>query len=222
MRLLLVEDDPVLGPKLQEALKQAGYAADLSVEGIDAEAMGDIEPYDLIILDLGLPRKSGLSVLQGWRSRQNATPVIILTARDGWEDKVAGFKAGADDYLAKPFQTEELLVRISAVLRRCAGQNTGSLSHSGLVLDEMDQSVSLADGQKINLTGTEFKLLRYFMLNPYKLLSKSTLTDHVYQQDSDKDSNVMEVYVNRLRQKLGPAYIRTRRGQGYLFGKEVE
>ncbi len=221
MRLLLVEDDPGLGPRLQSALNKAGYATDLSVDGIDGEAMGDIEPYDLIVLDLGLPRQSGLEVLKNWRERNNAVPVIILTARDAWEDKVQGFKAGADDYLAKPFQTEELLVRINAVLRRCAGLKPGSLTQSGLSLDESDQSVTLASGARLILTGTEYKLLRYFMLNPGKLLSKTTLTEHVYQLDSDKDSNVIEVYVNRLRQKLGQDLIQTRRGQGYIFGHQA-
>lgn len=220
MRLLLVEDDPTLGPKLQTALNKAGYATDLSTDGIDAEALGDIEPYDLIVLDLGLPGQPGLMVLQKWRSRDNATPVIILTARDGWEDKVSGFKAGADDYLAKPFQIEELLVRINAVLRRSAGLKPGELSVAGLTLDEQDQRVRLASGDKLSLTGTEFKLLRYLMLNPGRLLSKSTLTEHVYQFDSDKDSNVIEVYINRLRQKLGPELIQTRRGQGYIFGPD--
>jgi DNA-binding response OmpR family regulator len=220
MRLLLVEDDPTLGPKLQTALNKAGYATDLSMDGIDAEALGDIEPYDLIVLDLGLPGQSGLTVLQNWRSRDNATPVIILTARDGWEDKVSGFKAGADDYLAKPFQIEELLVRINAVLRRSAVLKPGELSVAGLTLDEQDQRVRLASGDKLSLTGTEFKLLRYLMLNPGRLLSKSTLTEHVYQFDSDKDSNVIEVYINRLRQKLGQELIQTRRGQGYIFGSD--
>lgn len=220
MRLLLVEDDPGLGPRLQTALNKAGYATDLSIDGIDAEAMGDIEPYDLIVLDLGLPGQSGLDVLKSWRQRDNQTPVIILTARDGWEDKVDGFKAGADDYLAKPFQTEELLVRINAVLRRCVGLKPGALTYADLSLDESDQSVSLATGDKLNLTGTEFRLLRFFMLHPGKLLSKTTLTEHVYQLDSDKDSNVIEVYVNRLRQKLGQDWIQTRRGQGYIFGSQ--
>jgi len=220
VRILLVEDDPILGPNLQTALNRAGFAADLSVDGIDAEAMGDIEPYDLIVLDLGLPGQSGVDVLKNWRQRDNATPVIILTARDAWEDKVLGFKAGADDYLAKPFQTEELLVRINAVLRRSSGLSPGALSLDGLTLDESEQSVTLASGEKLTLTGTEFKLLRYFMLHPGKLLSKTTLTEHVYQLDSDKDSNVMEVYVNRLRQKLGSDLIHTRRGQGYVFGND--
>jgi DNA-binding response OmpR family regulator len=221
VRLLLVEDDPGLGPRLQTALNSAGYATDLSVDGIDAEAMGDIEPYDLVVLDLGLPGQSGLDVLNHWRQHDNATPVIILTARDGWEDKVAGFRAGADDYLAKPFQTEELLVRIEAVLRRCAGLKPGALSVAGMTLEESDQSVHLNSGDHISLTGTEFRLLRYLMLNPGKLLSKTTLTEHVYQLDSDKDSNVIEVYINRLRQKLGTDLIQTRRGQGYIFGQKT-
>lgn len=221
MRLLLVEDDPSLGPNLQTALNKAGFATDLCIEGIDAEAMGDIEPYDLIVLDLGLPGQSGLTILRNWREKQNATPVIILTARDAWEDKVLGFKAGADDYLAKPFQTEELLVRINAVLRRSSGLSPGTLNYADLTLDETDQSVTLKSGDKLTLTGTEFKLLRYFMLHPGKLLSKTKLTEHVYQLDSDKDSNVMEVYVNRLRQKLGSGLIHTRRGQGYIFGKDT-
>ena len=134
MRLLLVEDDPLLGPNLQQALNKAGFATDLSADGIDGEAMGEIEPYDLIVLDLGLPGKPGLEVLENWRRNENAVPVIILTARDAWEDKVLGFKAGADDYLAKPFQTEELIVRINAVLRRCSGQHPGELSYEGLAL----------------------------------------------------------------------------------------
>ncbi|WP_043887982.1 response regulator transcription factor [Methylophaga thiooxydans] len=220
MRILLVEDDPVLGPNLQSALNKSGFATDLSEDGIDGEAMGDIEPYDLIVLDLGLPGQSGLEVLKNWRQRENATPVIILTARDAWEDKVLGFKAGADDYLAKPFQTEELLVRINAVLRRSSGLSPGTLNSDGLILDESKQSVTLKSGENLALTGTEFKLLRYFMLHRGKLLSKTTLTEHVYQLDSDKDSNVMEVYVNRLRQKLGPDLIHTRRGQGYVFGND--
>ncbi|WP_438970388.1 response regulator transcription factor [Methylophaga sp.] len=222
MRILLVEDDRVLASNLQTALNRAGFATDVSQDGIDGEAMGDIEPYDLVVLDLGLPGQSGLDVLQHWRDRHNTIPVIILTARDAWEDKVLGFKAGADDYLAKPFQTEELLVRIQAVLRRSSGMSPGKLTYAGLDLNESDQSVTLASGDKLSLTGTEFKLLRYFMLNPGKLLSKSTLTEHVYQLDSDKDSNVMEVYVNRLRHKLGQSLIHTRRGQGYIFGDDVQ
>lgn len=218
MRLLLVEDDPQMGPTLQNALSQAGYAVDLSVDGIDAEALGDIEPYDLIILDLGLPKRSGMEALQNWRSRNNHVPVVILTARGSWEEKVQGFKAGADDYVAKPFQTEELLARISAVLKRSSGISGGPLQVAGLQLDEDAQSVKLTSGKTFTLTGTEFRLLRYFMLHPEQVISKSRLTEHVYEYDSDKDSNVIEVYINRLRQKVGNELIQTRRGQGYIFG----
>lgn len=218
MRILLVEDDAQMGPTLQNALSQAGYAVDLSVDGIDAEALGDIEPYDLVVLDLGLPKRSGMEVLQNWRSRNNHIPVVILTARGSWEEKVQGFKAGADDYVAKPFQTEELLARISAVLKRSSGISGGPLVVAGLELDEDAQSVKLTDGTLFTLTGTEFRLLRYFMLHPGQVISKSRLTEHVYEYDSDRDSNVIEVYVNRLRQKVGNDLIQTRRGQGYIFG----
>ncbi len=217
MRLLLVEDDPLAGPVLQKALNQAGYAVDLAVDGIDAEALGDIEPYDIAVLDLGLPKRPGLEVLKNWRSRGNPLPVVILTARGSWEEKVAGFKTGADDYVAKPFQTEELLARLNAVLKRSHGKNSGPLTVAGLALDEAAQQVTLANGQVLMLTGTEFRLLRYFMLHPGQVVSKSRLTEHVYDYDSDKDSNVMEVYVNRLRQKIGASFIQTRRGQGYVF-----
>lgn len=217
MRLLLVEDDPLAGPALQQALNQAGYAVDLAIDGIDGEALGDIEPYDIVVLDLGLPKRPGLEVLQNWRSRGNALPVVILTARGSWEEKVAGFKTGADDYVAKPFQTEELLARLNAVLKRSHGKHSGPLTVAGLALDEDAQKVTLADGKVIMLTGTEFRLLRYFMLHPGQVVSKSRLTEHVYDFDSDKDSNVMEVYVNRLRQKIGATNIQTRRGQGYVF-----
>jgi two-component system OmpR family response regulator len=220
MRLLLVEDDTALGPQLQSSLKQAGFAVDLSVDGVDAEALGDIEPYDLVILDLGLPKKPGLAVLANWRSRGNRVPVVILTARGSWQEKVEGFKAGADDYIGKPFQIEELLARINAVLKRSSGVIVASLQAEGLTLDEDKQELTLQEGQRYNLTGMEFRLLRYFMLHPGQVLSKSKLTEHVYEYDENKDSNVIEVYVNRLRQKIGPALIQTRRGQGYVFGNK--
>lgn len=219
MRVLLVEDDPELGPELQRSLERAGYAVDLSQEGQDAQALGEIEPYDLIILDLGLPGISGLQILQKWRSCQLVTPVIILTARDAWQDKVTGFQAGADDYLAKPFQIEELLARMSAVLKRSQAQAPGKLVFESLQLDEKNQQVSTPHDDAITLTGTEYKLLRYFMLHPHRLISKTELTDHVYALDSDKDSNVIEVYINRLRRKIGADFIHTKRGQGYRFGE---
>jgi two-component system, OmpR family, response regulator len=217
MRLLLVEDDPQLGPQLKTALQQAGYAVDLATDGIDAEALGDIEPYDLAVLDLGLPGRSGLAVLEHWRARDNRLPVVILTARGSWQEKVEGFKAGTDDYIGKPFHTEELLVRIGAVLKRSQGAALGKLQVGGITLDEERQRVILPDGSESGLTGTEFRLLRYFMLHPGQVLSKSRLTEHVYEHDEDRDSNVLEVYINRLRQKIGLGRIETRRGQGYVF-----
>lgn len=217
MRLLIVEDDPALSRKLKDDLMRAGFAVDAVDNGIDGEAMGMEEPYDVIVLDLGLPGRSGLEVLKNWRARGKTTPVIILTARDAWYEKVEGFKAGADDYLGKPFHVEELIARINALIRRLKAQPGGVLTAAGLTLDEERQSVTTADGTVYELTGTEFRLLRYFMLHPGRILSKTRLTEHVYDFDSDKDSNVIEVYVNRLRQKLGKDLIETRRGQGYVF-----
>lgn len=218
MRLLLVEDDAKLGPQLKTSLEQAGYAVDLSVDGIDAEALGDIEPYDLALLDLGLPGRPGLEVLGNWRKRGNRLPVVVLTARGGWQEKVEGLKLGADDYVGKPFQFEELLARISAVLKRSRGLPSGRLTVAGISLDEDTQTLIAGDGSRCDLTGTEFRLLRYFMLHPGQILSKAQLAEHVYDHDGDKDSNVIEVYVNRLRQKTGRERIATRRGQGYVFG----
>lgn len=218
MRLLLVEDDVVLGHQLKQDLARSGFAVDLVDNGLDAEFMGNEEAYDLVVLDLGLPQRPGLEVLQNWRSRNNKVPVVILTARDAWHEKVDGFKAGADDYLAKPFHTEELLMRIQAVIRRNNDQIGGEeLKVAQLSLDEERQTVTTVTGDVFELTGTEFRLLRYFMLHPGRILSKSVLTEHVYDYDSDKDSNVIEVYINRLRHKLGKELIQTKRGQGYIF-----
>lgn len=217
MRLLLVEDDAVLGPRLKTSLEQAGYAVDLSADGISAEGLGDIEPYDLVLLDLGLPRRPGLEVLGNWRKRGNRVPVVVLTARGSWQEKVEGLKLGADDYIGKPFQLEELLARIGAVLKRSRGMAAGRLAVAGISLDEDTQTLTTGNGSRSDLTGTEFRLLRYFMLHPGRVLSKAQLTDHVYDHDGDKDSNVIEVYVNRLRQKIGRKLIQTRRGQGYVF-----
>ncbi len=219
MRVLVVEDESGLRANLKQALKAAGYVVDVADNGVDGEALGHVEPYDAIVLDLGLPRRSGLDVLRSWRAQGNPVPVIILTARDAWNEKVAGFQAGCDDYLAKPFHMEELLVRLSALLRRASGRPGQEVAVGDIALDEERQTVTTADGTTHALTGTEFRLLRYFMLNAGKLLSKSRLTDHVYEYDDDRDSNVIEVYVNRLRQKLGREWIETRRGQGYIFRK---
>lgn len=217
MRLLLVEDDPTLVQSLKKDLQQAGYAVDVADNGIDAEFLGNEKIYDVIVLDLGLPKRRGLDVLRNWRAHGNTTPVIILTARDAWHERVDGFKAGADDYLGKPFHLEELLARLTAVLHRSKQQPGGILRSGNLSLDETRQVLTTADGHIYTLTGTEFRMLRYFLLHPDRILSKSTLMEHVYDLDSDKDSNVIEVYVKRLREKVGKERIVTRRGQGYLF-----
>lgn len=217
MRVLLVEDDEALGASLKKELKPAGFAVDIAVNGIDGEYMGNEEPYDAVILDLGLPDRPGLEVLKNWRDNENKVPVIILTARDAWHEKVEGFQSGADDYLAKPFHVEELVARLNAIIRRRSGEASAVHKVSGLSLDDDHQTVTDENGKSFALTGTEFRLLRYFMLNPGKILSKSRLTEHVYDYDSEKDSNVIEVYVKRLRQKLGQDRIQTRRGQGYVF-----
>jgi DNA-binding response OmpR family regulator len=184
---------------------------------VDGEFLGEHEPYDIVILDLGLPQRPGLEVLKHWRHAGNRVPVIVLTARDAWHERVDGFKAGADDYLGKPFHEEELLARILALVRRSHDTIGRSLRAGGLLLDEERQQVKLPEGEILDLTGTEFRLLRYFMLHPDRILSKTRLTEHVYEQDFDKDSNLIEVYVRRLRDKLGRQRIQTRRGQGYVF-----
>jgi len=217
MRLLLVEDDISLAEKLKQRLKREGYAVDLAHNGIDGEHLGQHESYDAVVLDIGLPDRSGLAVLEHWRKEDLATPVLILTARDDWQEKVDGLKAGADDYLTKPFHFEELAARIQALIRRSKGQTRAELASPGFKLDEHSQSICWDDGSTQPLTGTEYRLLRYFLLNPDKILSKAELTEHVYAYDSDKDSNVIEVYVRRLREKLGKKRIQTQRGQGYVF-----
>jgi len=220
MRLLLVEDDQALAEGLRNELRAAGFVVDIAADGVEAEYLGTEEPYDGVILDLGLPKRSGLEVLGNWRQAGNKVPVLILTARDAWYEKVEGFKAGADDYLGKPFHVEELMVRLQALLRRSHDRTGGELQEAGLSLDEERQSVRTVGGEEISLTSMEFRLLRYLMLHPRQVLSKSRLTEHLYEYDQDKDSNVIEVYINRLRHKLGRDLIRTRRGQGYVFGAE--
>ena len=217
MRLLLAEDDQDLVVTLKKDLQLAGYAVDLADNGIDAEHLGNENIYDIAVLDIGLPERNGIDVLKNWRNNSNRLPVIVLTARNAWHERVDGFNAGADDYLGKPFHVEELLARITALLHRSRQQPGGKLTASGLSLDEELQSVTTEDGQAHTLTGTEFRLLRYFLLNRGRVLSKSRLTEHVYDFDSDKDSNVIEVYVRRLRLLLGKNCIETRRGQGYVF-----
>lgn len=217
MRLLLVEDDHNLVDILKKDLQLAGYAVDVADNGVDAEYLGNEMIYDVAILDFGLPEKNGIDVLKSWRTNGNHLPVIVLTARNAWHERVDGFKAGADDYLGKPFHVEELKARITALLYRSSHQPAGQLKIGGLILDEEQQTVTTVNGECHELTGIEFRLLRYFLLNPDKVLSKSRITEHIYDFDSDKDSNVIEVYVRRLRQLLGKECIETRRGQGYVF-----
>jgi len=217
LRLLLVEDDTQLAGGIATDLRLAGFAVDTATDGIDAEYLGREQAYDAVILDLGLPGKPGLDVLRSWRDSGLTMPILILTARDSWTERVLGLKSGADDYLGKPFHFEELSARLDALLRRSTGRAAPELTVAGLHLDEERQRVQRADGVEVELTGTEFRLLRYLMSHPDKVLSKSRLTDHVYEGDHDRDSNVLEVYVRRLREKVGRDRIETRRGQGYLF-----
>jgi len=222
MRLLLIEDDLDLVRILKKDLEKAGYAVDVAHDGIEGEYLGNEGIYALAVLDLGLPQRNGLAVLKNWRSKQNALPVLVLTARDAWYEKVDGFKAGADDYLGKPFHSEELLARIGALIHRSHQKPGGQLQVGGLILDENHQRVTTETGLSYELTGIEFKLLRYFLLHPGQVVSKSTLTEHIYDFDSDKDSNIIEVYINHLRRKLGKQRIETRRGQGYIFKEQPE
>ena len=218
MRLLLVEDHVPLADELIAGLSRQGYAVDWLADGRDALYQGPTEPYDLIILDLGLPGIPGIDVLKQWRAKGLATPVLILTARSSWAERIEGLKAGADDYLTKPFHPEELQLRVQALLRRSHGQpNQPLLESAGLQLDESRQCVT-RDGADIQLTAAEFRLLRYFMLHPQQILSKSHLAEHLYDGETERDSNVLEVHVNHLRRKLGREVIETRRGQGYMFG----
>jgi DNA-binding response OmpR family regulator len=221
VRLLLVEDDADLSQRLQNALRREGYSVDLAPDGIEGQYLGEVEPYDAVVLDLGLPKRPGLEVLGNWRAAQITTPVLILTARDAWHERVDGFKAGADDYLGKPFHIEELLVRLQALIRRSQGASGPVLEVAGLSLDEDRRLVMHPQKGEIELTGTEFRLLRYFMLNPDRVLSKTRLTEHVYEGDFDRDSNLIEVYVRRLRDKLGKGHIETLRGQGYRFPRHT-
>jgi two-component system OmpR family response regulator len=214
MRILLVEDEPTLNRQLDMALQHAGYSVDVSVNGRDAWALGDAEPFDAVVLDLGLPQMDGLTVLKRWRAAGRGMPVLILTARDNWHEKVAGIDAGADDYLTKPFHTEELLARLRGLIRRASGLSSPVLVCGPVELDTRSGRITL-DGQTIALTSHEFKVLAYLMHHPGAVVSRTELTEHIYAQDSDRDSNTIEVFVGRLRKKLPPALIETVRGLGY-------
>lgn len=214
MRLLLVEDEPQLRALLRVALTAAGYAVDEADNGRDALFLGDTEAFDAVVLDLGLPLLDGLSVLKRWREAGRRMPVLILTARDNWSEKVAGIDAGADDYLTKPFHMEELLARLRALIRRAHGQASAVLQCGALALDTRSGRVTL-DGLPVALTSHEHKVLAYLMHRPGAVVSRTELTEHIYAQDFDRDSNTIEVFVGRLRKKLPPELIETVRGMGY-------
>jgi two-component system OmpR family response regulator len=214
MRILLVEDDPNLSRQLKQALSDAGYAVDHAADGEEAHYLGDAEPYDAIVLDLGLPKMDGVTVLERWRKDAIATPVLILTARAAWSEKVAGIDAGADDYLTKPFHTEELLARLRALLRRSAGHASPNLECGALRLDPRAARASI-DGEPLRLTSLEYRLLHYLMMHQGRVISRTELVEHLYDQDFDRDSNTIEVFIGRLRKKIGPDRIETARGLGY-------
>lgn len=214
MRILVVEDDADLTAQLCGALQDAGYVVDTADNGEDGHHLGDTEPYDVVILDLGLPGMDGIAMLERWRRDGHAMPVLVLTARDRWSDKVTGIDAGADDYLTKPFYVEELLARVRALLRRAAGHASNDLEHGPLRLDLKAARVTL-DGAPVQLTALEFRLLSYLMHHPDRVISRSELVEHLYDQSFDKDSNTIEVFVGRLRKKLRPDLIQTVRGLGY-------
>ena len=214
MRILLVEDDPDLTRQLKASLSDAGYAVDHAPDGEEAQYLGENEPYDAVILDLGLPKVDGVTVLERWRKAGKSIPVLILTARAAWSEKVAGFDAGADDYLTKPFHTEELLARLRALVRRAAGHSQPSLSCGDLLLDPKAARASV-NGEPLRLTSLEYRLLHYLMLHQGRVINRTELVEHLYDQDFDRDSNTIEVFVGRLRKKIGPDRIETMRGLGY-------
>ncbi len=218
MRILVVEDDPDLNRQLVEALGDAGYAVDTASDGEEGHFLGDTEPYDAVILDIGLPVMDGVSVLEAWRREGRNMPVLILTARDRWSDKVAGFDAGADDYVAKPFHMEEVLARVRALLRRASGNASSELVCGDLTLDTSSARVAV-DGTAIKLTSLEFRLLSYMMHHKGKVISRTELVEHLYDQDFDRDSNTIEVFVGRLRKKLGIDVLKTVRGLGYCMSE---
>ncbi len=221
MRLLLVEDDRLLAEGLSSQLEKAGFSVDVTGMAKEAITLGEQEDYRVAVLDLGLPDGNGLDVLRRWRGNNALFPVLILTARGDWHDKVSGLKAGADDYLAKPFQTEELIARLHAIVRRSEGRVQSSLKVGKVELDENRQNLKLVDGSEHSLTGTEFRLLRCLMSRPGQVFSKEQLMEQLYNLNESPNENTIEAYIRRLRKLVGPDTIATRRGQGYLFNDTV-
>jgi two-component system OmpR family response regulator len=216
LRLLVVEDDPDLNRQLTAALSDAGYVVDRAFDGEEGHFLGDSEPYDAVVLDIGLPKMDGISVLEAWRRNNRVMPVLILTARDRWSDKVQGFDAGADDYVAKPFHMEEVLARIRALLRRAAGHASNEMECGPLRLDTKTARATV-DGQAVKLTSHEYRVLAYLMLHKGRVVSRTELVEHLYEQDFDRDSNTVEVFIGRLRKKLPIDLIKTVRGLGYCL-----
>ncbi len=214
MRILIIEDDEDLNKSLCQSLTEAGYAIDTAFDGENGFYLGSVEPYDAVILDIGLPKKDGLSVIKAWRDQAIDVPVLMLTARDSWADKVAGIDAGADDYVAKPFHVEEVLARLRALLRRSKGHASNLIHCSNLSIDSKT-SKAYIDNEYVKLTSHEFRLLSYMIHHQDKVISKTELIDHIYDQDYDRDSNTIEVFVGRLRRKLNTNLIKTERGLGY-------
>ena len=214
MRILVVEDEPTLAAQLAEGVREAGYAVDVAHNGLDAHFMGDTEPFDAVVLDLGLPQMDGITVLKKWRAAGRTMPVLILTARDNWHEKVAGIDAGADDYLTKPFHMEELLARLRALIRRAGGHASAELACGPVSLDTRNNRVTV-EGRALTLTSHEYRVLAYLMHHAGEVVSRSDLVEHIYAQDFDRDSNTVEVFIGRLRKKLPPGLIETVRGMGY-------
>ncbi len=221
MRLLVIEDDKDLNRQIVSALEHAGYAVDHTCDGEQGHYLGDTEPYDAVVLDIGLPKKDGITILEEWRAAGRITPVLILTARDRWSEKVQGFDAGADDYVAKPFHMEELLARIRALLRRATGHATNEIVCGPVRLDTKSGRV-VVDGAPIKLTSHEYRLLAYLMHHGGRIVSRTEIIEHLYDQDFDRDSNTIEVFVGRLRKKLGVDLIQTIRGLGYMAAPPAE
>jgi two-component system OmpR family response regulator len=219
MRILVIEDDTNLNRQVKDALTEGGYAVDVAFDGEEGHFLGDTEPYDAVVLDIGLPQMDGLSVLEEWRRAGKTMPVLLLTARDRWSDKVQGIDAGADDYVAKPFHMEELLARLRALVRRAAGHASNEITAGPVRLDVKAGKVTV-DGQAIKLTSHELRLLSYLMHHKGKVVSRTELTEHLYDQDFDRDSNTIEVFVGRLRKKLPEEVIHTVRGLGYQIIEE--
>ena len=214
MRILVVEDDRDLNRQLVEALNGAGYVADRAYDGEEGYFLGDTESYDAVVLDLGLPKMDGISIVERWRENSRSMPVLILTARDRWSDKVAGIDAGADDYVVKPFHMEEVLARLRALIRRASGHASSELVCGPITLDTKTSRV-IVNGSQIKLTSLEFALLSFLMHHQGEIISRTGLTEHLYDQDFDRDSNTIEVFIGRLRKKLGVDVIETIRGMGY-------